>query len=50
LAQRVLAEEHLLYPRVARWFLEGRLHLEAGCSKLDDETPFEAALHVPAAD
>lgn len=50
LAQRVLAEEHLLYPRVARWFLEGRLHLEAGCSKLDDETPFEAALHVPAPD
>lgn len=50
LAQRVLAEEHLLYPRVARWFLEGRLHLEAGCGKLDDEIPFEAALHVPAPD
>jgi phosphoribosylglycinamide formyltransferase-1 len=50
LAQRVLAEEHLLYPRVARWFLEGRLHFEDGRGKLEDEIPFESALHVPAPD
>ncbi|WP_261542805.1 phosphoribosylglycinamide formyltransferase [Burkholderia multivorans] len=28
LAQRVLAVEHLLYPRAVRWFVEGRLRLE----------------------
>lgn len=49
LAQRVLAEEHLLYPRVARWFLEGRLHLEQGRSRLIGEIPCDGALHVPAA-
>ena len=30
LAARVLAEEHRLYPRVIRWFLDGRLSLEDG--------------------
>jgi phosphoribosylglycinamide formyltransferase-1 len=28
LAQRVLAEEHKLYPRTVRWFIEGRLALQ----------------------
>lgn len=28
LSARVLAEEHRLYPRAIRWFVEGRLHLE----------------------
>ena len=28
LAARVLKEEHLLYPRAVRWFLEGRLVIE----------------------
>ena len=37
LAARVLAEEHLLYPRVARWFLDGRLQLEDGHVSLDGE-------------
>lgn len=50
LAQRVLVEEHLLYPRVARWFLEGRLHLEQGRSRLRGEIPCDGALHVPATD
>jgi len=50
LAQRVLAEEHLLYPRVARWFLEGRLRLEQGRSRLLGEVSRDGALHVPAAD
>jgi len=50
LAARVLAEEHALYPRVARWFLEGRLHLTDGRAQLDGEGPARGALHVPAAD
>ena len=29
LAARVLAEEHRLYPQAVRWFLEGRLHVDA---------------------
>jgi phosphoribosylglycinamide formyltransferase-1 len=28
LAARVLRQEHLIYPRAARWFLEGRLVIE----------------------
>ncbi|AJX32313.1 phosphoribosylglycinamide formyltransferase [Burkholderia oklahomensis] len=30
LAARVLAAEHVLYPRAVRWFVEGKLRLEAG--------------------
>lgn len=30
LAARVLEQEHLVYPRAARWFLEGRLMIDAG--------------------
>jgi phosphoribosylglycinamide formyltransferase-1 len=30
LAARVLAQEHLLYPRVIRWFLDGDLVIEGG--------------------
>lgn len=47
LGRRVLAEEHLLYPRVARWFLEDRLRLVEGRARLHGETPLSAALHVP---
>jgi len=47
LGRRVLAEEHRLYPNVARWFLEGRLHLVDGRAQLIGETPMHAALHVP---
>ena len=35
LAARVLAEEHRLYPRVARWFLEDRLQFADGHISLD---------------
>jgi phosphoribosylglycinamide formyltransferase-1 len=31
LAARVLEQEHVIYPRAARWFLEGRLQLQDGC-------------------
>jgi hypothetical protein len=43
----VLAEEHTLYPRVARWFLEGRLHLLDGRTRLTGETLVSGVLHVP---
>ena len=35
LAQRVVIEEHLIYPTAARWHLQGRLRLEAGKATLD---------------
>ena len=50
LGGRVLTEEHLLYPRVARWFLEGRLHLVAGRAQLAGETAVSGSLHVPQVD
>jgi phosphoribosylglycinamide formyltransferase 1 len=30
LAERVLAKEHVIYPRAVRWFVEGQLRLERG--------------------
>ena len=30
LAQRVLVQEHVIYPRAVRWFVEGRLALDGG--------------------
>lgn len=30
LAQRVLEQEHVIYPRAVRWFIEGKLTLEGG--------------------
>ena len=50
LGRRVLAEEHRLYPRVARWFLDGRLKLVAGRAKLTGETAVGGSLHVPQLD
>ncbi|MDP2811933.1 MAG: phosphoribosylglycinamide formyltransferase [Rhodocyclaceae bacterium] len=37
LAARVLAQEHVIYPRAVRWFLEGRLCLEEGRVRLTGE-------------
>lgn len=50
LGARVLVEEHQLYPRVARWFLEGRLQLVDGRAQLRGEMPVAGSLHVPQAD
>jgi phosphoribosylglycinamide formyltransferase-1 len=50
LGRRVLAEEHLLYPRVARWFLDGRLRLVDGRAQLTDEMAVVGSLHVPQID
>lgn len=47
LGARVLIEEHALYVRVARWFLEGRLRLADGRVHLAGETPVAGSLHVP---
>lgn len=48
LAARVLVQEHQLYPRVVRWFVEGRLTLENGRAVLTgDDTPADAALSAP---
>lgn len=37
LADRVLAQEHRIYPLAVRWYAEGRLQLENGRCKLDGE-------------
>jgi phosphoribosylglycinamide formyltransferase-1 len=50
LGRRVLAEEHLLYPRVAGWLLAGRLRLVDGRAQLDGETAVAGSLHVPQID
>ncbi len=34
LSARVLAQEHVVYPRAVRWFVEGRLSLESGRVKV----------------
>lgn len=41
LAARVLRQEHVIYPRAVRWFVEGRLHTENGVVRvLGDEPQF----------
>jgi len=50
LGRRVLAEEHLLSPRVARWFLDGRLRLVDGRARLAGEIAVAGSLHVPQID
>ena len=39
LAARVLAEEHRIYPRAARWFLEGKLVIESGVVRVKGDHP-----------
>jgi phosphoribosylglycinamide formyltransferase-1 len=50
LGGRVLAEEHLLYPRVARWFLDGRLSLVDGRAQVAGEAAVAGSLHAPHVD
>ncbi|OYW33031.1 MAG: phosphoribosylglycinamide formyltransferase [Methyloversatilis sp. 12-65-5] len=51
LGARVLVQEHLLYPQVVRWFVDGRLVLHDGRAVLrGDAAPDSAALCVPRAD
>ena len=39
LAERVLQQEHLIYPRAVRWFIEGRLHLGGARVRIDPVAP-----------
>jgi phosphoribosylglycinamide formyltransferase 1 len=49
LAERVLAQEHRVYPQAVRWFCEGRLHLRPnGTVELDGAPIAEGALISPA--
>jgi phosphoribosylglycinamide formyltransferase-1 len=51
LAARVLAQEHIAYPQAVRWFVEGRLTLDAaGRVRLDGERRGESVLLVPEPD
>ncbi len=51
LADRVLREEHRIYPLAVRWFVEGRIHTAAdGRVSVRDAAYPEHALCVPCAD
>lgn len=39
LAARVLRQEHVIYPRAIRWFLDGKLRLENGVVRVADDAP-----------
>lgn len=48
LGERVLAQEHRIYPQAVRWFAEDRLEIAAnGVVRLKDQTANEAILHSP---
>jgi len=49
LAARVLAEEHRIYPQAVRWFIEGKLKLEDGRVRIDDECRFPETIISPLA-
>jgi phosphoribosylglycinamide formyltransferase-1 len=38
LAERILVEEHVIYPRAVKWFVEGRLSIENGLVHVDRQT------------
>ena len=49
LAERVLMEEHRIYPEAIGWFLAGRLSIEDGRVLLDGQQRPEQGLHHPGA-
>jgi len=49
LAERVLVEEHRIYPLAIRWFLDGRLDVSAGRVLLDGEARPEQGIQPQAA-
>jgi len=49
LAERVLMEEHRIYPKAIGWFLAGRLSIEGGRVLLDGQQRPEQGLHHPTA-
>jgi phosphoribosylglycinamide formyltransferase-1 len=46
LAQRVLSQEHIIYPRVVKWFVDGRLRLENNQVYLDNRPLYQPAIHL----
>lgn len=50
LAARVLAQEHVVYPRAIRWFVEGRLRIVDGRVALDLPQDGVSALLAPLAE
>lgn len=49
LAARVLAQEHRIYPLAVRWFVEGRLRIDAGRVRVSAPQDAGAALISPPA-
>jgi phosphoribosylglycinamide formyltransferase-1 len=50
LAARVLQQEHVIYPRAVRWFLDGRLVIEGGQVRVKGEEANKHAQMVIAAE
>jgi phosphoribosylglycinamide formyltransferase-1 len=50
LAARVLRQEHVIYPRAVRWFLQGQLVIESGAVRVKGEKAGKDAQMVVAAD
>ena len=50
LAARVLRQEHVIYPRAVRWFLDGDLVIEDGRVRVKDQKAGKDAQMVVAAD
>lgn len=46
LAERVHVQEHIIYPRVVKWFVEGRLKLEGNQVLLDGNIMTRPAQHL----
>ena len=44
LARRVLVQEHLIYPRAVRWFVEDRLRIEQGRVYISGDAPAAAII------
>ena len=50
LSARVLRQEHIVYPRAVRWFLDGNLVIEGGVVRVKDKNAGKNAQMVVAAD
>jgi phosphoribosylglycinamide formyltransferase-1 len=47
LAARVLEQEHRIYPRAIRWFLEGRLRMEGAHVRIEGISGFPGPMESP---
>lgn len=46
LAERVQVQEHLIYPRAVKWFVDGRLKLDGDKVRLDGNVLSRPAVHI----